>query len=63
MKFSLVAVLAATCASPTLAEFFFKEQFNDDVSAQLVVYPGHFWYQSDATPSGISVGIFKVMTA
>ena len=32
MKFSLLAVVAATCAAPTGAEFFLKEQFNDDVS-------------------------------
>eukprot|EP00339_Tiarina_fusa_P018481 CAMPEP_0117027792 /NCGR_PEP_ID=MMETSP0472-20121206/20275_1 /TAXON_ID=693140 ORGANISM="Tiarina fusus, Strain LIS" /NCGR_SAMPLE_ID=MMETSP0472 /ASSEMBLY_ACC=CAM_ASM_000603 /LENGTH=402 /DNA_ID=CAMNT_0004735121 /DNA_START=48 /DNA_END=1256 /DNA_ORIENTATION=- len=30
MKFSLFAVVAATCAAPTAAEFFLKEQFNDD---------------------------------
>jgi hypothetical protein len=37
MKFSLFAVLAATCASPAVAEVFFKEQFNDDVSVEIVV--------------------------
>jgi len=33
MKFSLFAVLAATCVSPTLAEIFLKEQFNDEAWA------------------------------
>ena len=32
MKFALPAVLAATCIAPAVAEVFFKEQFNDDVS-------------------------------
>lgn len=31
MKFSLCAVVAATCAMPGAAEVFLKEQFNDDV--------------------------------
>ena len=32
MKFSLLAVVAATCAAPAAAEIYLKEQFNDDVS-------------------------------
>jgi hypothetical protein len=32
MKFSLLAVLAAVSAAPAVAEFYIKEQFNDDVS-------------------------------
>ena len=32
MKFSLLTVLAATCAAPGVAEVYLKEQFNDDVS-------------------------------
>lgn len=32
MKFSLLAVLSATCVAPGVAEVFLKEQFNDDVS-------------------------------
>jgi len=30
MKFSLIAILAATCATPGAADVYFKEQFNDD---------------------------------
>jgi hypothetical protein len=32
MKFSLLAVLAASCVAPSAAEIYLKEQFNDDVS-------------------------------
>lgn len=32
MKFSLLAVLAAASTAPAVAEFYLKEQFNDDVS-------------------------------
>jgi hypothetical protein len=32
MKFSALALLAATCVSPVAGEFFLKENFNDDVS-------------------------------
>jgi hypothetical protein len=33
MKFSALALLVATCcASPVAGEFYFKENFNDDVS-------------------------------
>jgi len=34
MKFSLYAVICATLATPAVAEVFFKEQFNDDVSLE-----------------------------
>jgi hypothetical protein len=37
MKFSLLAVLAATCAAPAAAEIYLKEQFNDDVSQLMSV--------------------------
>jgi hypothetical protein len=32
MKFSSLALLAATCVTPVAGEFYFKENFNDDVS-------------------------------
>jgi hypothetical protein len=32
MKFSLLTVLAAASTAPAVAEFYLKEQFNDDVS-------------------------------
>jgi hypothetical protein len=47
MKFSLPAVIAATCAAPAVAEIFLKEQFNDDVSAKIL--PIHYqrsWWSS-----------------
>lgn len=47
MKFSLPAVIAATCAAPAFAEIFMKEQFNDDVSEKIL--PSHYqrsWWSS-----------------
>jgi hypothetical protein len=32
MKFSALTLLAATCVAPVAGEFYFKENFNDDVS-------------------------------
>ena len=37
MKFSLIAVLSATCVSSAVGEVFLKEQFNDDVSVERVM--------------------------
>jgi hypothetical protein len=47
MKFSLPAVIAATCAAPAVAEIYMKEQFNDDVSEKIL--PIHYqrsWWSS-----------------
>ena len=46
MKFSLAAVLAAASVGMVRAEFFIKEQFNDDVSMKpdsraAVIFCGH----------------------
>ncbi len=43
MKFSLFAVLAATYLSPSVAEVFFKEQFNDAVSFAMNYSESHLW--------------------